>query len=694
MGVPPFSPIFVTGARKTAMIAALSPPKAPESTLYLDALGSLNAGVTEGSQVICEPFAAPYADKIVVSFPFNVPFPDGRAVSDVLLGKVLTEGDRVSLLPQDYTRMADGSPRPTSTLMDAIAHLRSVLGENWKLIDLGVVRVVPGPSAIVTPATALSYTREIPGAPAGPPAVPRLENLGGIDTQRKLLEEWLRVSFDATSAFARMGLSPPDGVLIYGPPGSGKSSLVAAMAAHLGSGMTVIYGAHLASWNPEQTAAYLRQVLRPIQAPPPQIVLVEDIDRLAPDPRLNGAPSAITPVLIDELRACNARPAVAVVATTNDRSLVDPALIGPGLLENELAIPVPRREDRLAILSIHTRSMPLADDVSLEDIAARTAGFVGADLRLLCQKAAAISVARKPSPGGALPAIRHKDFLAALGQVRPTAADERQLEVSDVRFADVGDLEEVKKALEETILWPLRYPETMRRYKLKSPRGLLLFGPPGCGKTYVMKALANEASASFFAVQGPELLSKWVGESERAVRDLFRRAEAAAPSIVLFDEIDSIAPPRGRDADGSTDRVVGQLLALLDGLDQMGEVWVVGATNRPDMVDPALIRPGRLEKKIYVGPPDEAGRLAVLEAITRNLPLSEDVDLSEIAARTEGFSCADLEAVIRKAMIASVQRRPDDPLLDWTAIAGALQTTQPSITPEVLRSYSRFTAVG
>lgn len=435
----------------------------------------------------------------MLAFPFNVPYPDAGAVSAVLSGKVLAQGDRVSLLPQDYTRVPNGQPQARSSLSDALGHLRSVLGENWKYIDLWVGEVEPGPLAIATPSTTLDFTRQTTQEATTVLGVARLEDLGGLEAQIRLFQEWLTVSFDGTEVLARMGLDAPDGILTYGPPGSGKSSLVAAMAARLGAEVSVVYGAHLASWNANQAGDHLRKVVRSISPPPPQILLIEDIDRLVPNPHLHGPPNPIAPVLIDELRACDAHSRVAIVATTNDRSLLDPEILGPKLLENELEIPVPREKERLAILSIHTRSMPLAPDVSLADLAARTAGFVGADLRLLCQKAAAASIAGRTSSEVATHVVSHKDFLAALGQIRPSAVADRQAEIGGVTFEDVGDMEEVKSALEETVLWPLRFPETMRRYKLDSPRGILLYGPPGCGKTYVMRALAGESGAAFFA---------------------------------------------------------------------------------------------------------------------------------------------------------------------------------------------------
>ncbi len=692
-GLPAYAALAVTGTRITAVLAALSPPRSRQDVIYLDSLTCLNAGVSEGSWVECRPISAPTADRIVLTFPPEVTNPEPRALATVLSGKVLTEGDRVSLLPQDYVRPPRAGPGPDPmSVTEAIRTLLGALGEKWKQMDVVVAGVHPGPTAVATDQTTVVVARQSLNDATAMPVVPRLEDLGGIGPQARLLEEWLSVSFAGGPLLARMGFRPPDGVLVSGPAGCGKSSLVAAMAAHLGAGLTVMYGTHLASWNPADAARYLQTVLGRVYAPPPQIVLFEDIDKVLPHPSGEACPSALGPVLLDQLRAVNARPQVALVATTRDRSNIDPSVIGPGLFENELEIPVPRKEERFEILAVHTRSMPLAEDVSLSDIAERTAGFVGADLRLLCQKAAARSLWNGPDRTREAGRIFHRDFLAALAEVRPSAVTDRQVELGGVRFEDVGDLDDVKAVLEEIVLWPLRFPETMRRYGLKAPKGILLYGPPGCGKTFIMKALANEASASFFVVRGPELLSKWVGESERAIRDLFRKAEAAAPSILLLDEIDSLAPMRGRGVETSTDRVVGQLLSLLDGLVETEEVWVVGATNRPDMVDPALLRPGRLERLVYVGPPGKEARLAILSVLTRHLPLGDDVDLHSLAERTQGYSSADLEALVRNAMVASVKQTPEEPVLSSAHLRQALAATPPSLRPELLAQYAAFGA--
>ncbi len=689
--LPAYAALAVTGTRSTAVLAAISPPRSRQDVIYLDSLTCLNAGVSEGSWVECRPISAPAAERIVLTFPPEVTNPEPRALAAVLSGKVMTEGDRVSLLPQDYVRPPQAGPGPDSmSVTEAIRILVSALGEGWKHMEVVVAGVHPGPAAVVTEQTTVVVARQSPDAGTTMPLVPRLEDLGGIGPQARLLQEWLSVSFNGGPLLARMGLRPPDGILVSGPAGCGKSSLIAAMAARFGAGLTVVYGAHMASWNPGDAAGYLQTVLGRVSAPPPQIVLVEDIDKVLPHPLGESSPSALGPVLLDQLRAVNARPQVALVATTRDRSNLDPSVVGPGLFENELEIPVPRKDERFEILSVHTRSMPLAEDVSLSEIAERTAGFVGADLRLLCQKAAARSLRNGTDRTGGAGRVAHRDFLAALSEVRPSAVIDRQLELGGVRFEDVGDMEDVKAALEEIVLWPLRFPETMRRYGLKAPKGILLYGPPGCGKTFIMKALANEASASFFVVRGPELLSKWVGESERAIRDLLRKAEAAAPSILLLDEIDSLAPTRGRGVEASTDRVVGQLLSLLDGLVETGEVWVVGATNRPDMVDPALLRPGRLERLVYVGPPGQEARLAILSVLTRHLPLGDDVDLHLLAGRTEGYSSADLEALVRNAMVASVKDHLEEPVLHTAHIEQALAVTPPSLSTELLARYSSF----
>jgi transitional endoplasmic reticulum ATPase len=360
---------------------------------------------------------------------------------------------------------------------------------------------------------------------------------------------------------------------------------------------------------------------------------------------------------------------------------VDPALHTPGLLEHEIAVPLPDAALRREQLAVLTRGMPLAEDVRLDDIAGRTPGFVAADLAALAREAG-VRAALRHRTAPADPQVTMADFTAALEVVHPTSMAESSLELARVTLDDVGDMAEVKEVLTESVLWPLSYPDTFARLGVQPPRGVLLYGPPGCGKTYLVKAIAGTGKANVLSVKGAELLSKWVGESERAVRELFRRARQAAPTLVFLDEVDALAPVRGQASDGgTTDRVVASLLTELDGVEALHNVVIIGATNRPDLVDPALLRPGRLERLVYVPPPDAEARAEILRASARTVPLAPDVDLAKLAADLDGFSGADCAALIRQAALAAMRVSLDAAEVTAVHVATARERVRPSLDP-------------
>ncbi len=400
---------------------------------------------------------------------------------------------------------------------------------------------------------------------------------------------------------------------------------------------------------------------------------------------------------------------VIVIAATNRPEAVDPALRRPGRFDREIEIPLPDKQGRLEILQIHTRNMPLANDVDLEKLAELTRGFTGADLAALAKEAALhalrrhlpeIDLSKDTIPVTVLEnmEVKMEDFIAALKTIVPSGLREIYIEVPEVRWSDIGGLEDVKQQLREVVEWPLKYPGLYEGMGITPPRGILLFGPPGTGKTLLAKAAATESGANFIAVRGPEILSKWVGESEKAIRQIFRRARQVAPTIIFFDEIDSIAPARGTtyDTSGVTSRIVNQLLTELDGIEPLRNVVVIGATNRPDILDPALLRPGRFDRLIYVPPPDYKARLEIFRIHTRKMPLASDVDLEELAKKTEGYTGADIEAVCREAALIALREairegkgakpRP----VEMKHFLKAIETVKPSLRPEDIRRYERL----
>jgi transitional endoplasmic reticulum ATPase len=382
---------------------------------------------------------------------------------------------------------------------------------------------------------------------------------------------------------------------------------------------------------------------------------------------------------------------LAIVCTTSRPEGVTPELRTPGSLDHELVVPMPDRATRLRLLQRAVQQVPLDADVLLEDVAGRTPGFVAADLLALVREAGLRAAARQT--GTEAPSVSAADFVAALEVVRPTSLGGARLDLAEVSLDDVGDMAEVKQAVTEAVLWPLQYPDTFDRLGVDPPRGLLLYGPPGCGKTYLVKAIAGSGQANVLSVKGAELLSKWVGESEKAVRELFRRAREAAPTLVFLDEVDALAPVRGQSTDGgTTDRVVAALLTELDGVEQLRNVVVIGATNRPDLVDPALLRPGRLEKLVYVPPPDAAARSAILRAAVKHVPLDPSVDLDALGARTEGYSAADCAALVREAALTAMRESMQAATVTAAHVEAALTAVRPSLDPAQVASLAAFAA--
>jgi transitional endoplasmic reticulum ATPase len=421
----------------------------------------------------------------------------------------------------------------------------------------------------------------------------------------------------------------------------------------------------------------------------PGVLLIEQIHEIAP--RENTSP--LTSVVLEYVKKAVAAGQIAVVCSTDRPEATSPDLRLPGLLDHEITVTLPQRNDRKRILDVHTRPLPLAADVDLDVVAGKTPGFVAADLKALCHEAA-LRAAQRISSGTAADlsaTVTRADFETALGVVRASAI-ESQVEFGGITLEDVGDMAETKRLLTESVMWPLMYPETFERLGVQPPHGALLYGPPGCGKTFLVKALAAEAAANFLSIRGAELLNKWVGESERGVRELFRRARGAAPCIVFFDEIDALAPVRGSDDNATTDRVVAQLLTELDGVEELRDVFVLAATNRPELIDPALLRPGRLDSLIYVPPPDADARGAILKATARRMPIADGVDLAAIGAGCERFSAADLEALAREAAMTAMRENIASPTVTAAHFEAARAVVRPSLRPEQVAALAQFAA--
>jgi transitional endoplasmic reticulum ATPase len=731
LGLASGAPVRLTGRRTSAGVAVAAEGGASRALLYADDLILGNLGVRDGAQVTVEPAPVAAARTVTVAGPAaTVAVVSPEMLRLALLGKVVTAGDNVSLLPQDVTPTPSRPP-----IEDTRRSLSNTVGLGWTAVLLTVTHAEPAEAAIITmdtvvawdggPATHSSATPApihsvILGGPAGrvrntAPApttstgregaeldtesVPDLDDLAGLRSQAQELTELLDLGFNHTEILDRLGTQVSLGILITGPAGSGKSTLVRAVAHHVDADVVTVWAPEVAALTVNDAAAHLRDAAALAESVGtdddrrPAVLLVSDVDSLV----AKSSPGPLSTVF-RQLVSATVKAGVAVVCTTSRPEEVDPALRGPDLLEHEIGIPLPDSSDRRELLTVLTRNVRLADDVKLDDVAARTPGFVAADLFALVREAGVRAAVRHRNAlkdsgagSGAEPAVGHEDFRAALEVVRPSSMAESSLEVGEVSLDDVGDMADVKQVLTESVLWPLTYPDTFARLGIEPPRGVLLYGPPGCGKTYLVKAIAGQGRANVLSVKGAELLSKWVGDSERAVRELFRRARDAAPTLVFLDEVDALAPVRGQATDGgTTDRVVASLLTELDGVESLRHVVVIGATNRPDLVDPALRRPGRLERLVYVPPPDAEARTAILTAAARRVPLAPDVDLTALAADLDGFSSADCAALIRESALVAMRESLTATEVTAAHVATARTHVRPSLDPAQVAWLSTF----
>jgi transitional endoplasmic reticulum ATPase len=529
------------------------------------------------------------------------------------------------------------------------------------------------------------------------------EDIGGIKEIVHKVREMIELPLRHPELFERLGIEPPKGVLLYGPPGCGKTLLAKAVANESGANFISISGPEIMSKWYGQSEENLRKIFEEAEKNAPSIIFLDEIDAIAPKREdVSGeVERRVVSQLLTTMDGLKKRGKVIVIAATNRINAIDPALRRAGRFDREIEFPVPSRNGRLEILKIHTRNMPLKD-VDLNWLADITYGYVGADIWALA-KEAAMSALRRVLPDikwkdeEELPkevweklVVTKEDFENALKMVEPSAMREVLVEIPKVKWSDIGGLEKVKSTLKEMIEWPLQSPESFDRMGISPPRGILMYGPPGCGKTLLAKAVANESGANFISIKGPELLSKWFGESEQRIRELFRRARQVAPSIIFLDEVDALVPKRGSYmGTHATESVVSQLLTEISGLEELKNVVVIAATNRPDMIDPALLRPGRIDRFVLIPPPDEKSRLEILKVHTKNMPLKQ-VDLKLIAKRTEGFSGADLEAICREAAMNALREDMKSKEVKTKHFEEALRKATPSINKEVVDHYNKF----
>ncbi len=534
--------------------------------------------------------------------------------------------------------------------------------------DFTVAEVLPDDIVMVQQSTTIKFKGK---RPASAESVISYEDIGGLHKEVQRIREMIELPLRFPEVFERLGIEPPKGVLLHGPPGCGKTLIARAVAHETSANFVHINGPEIIHKFYGESEAHLRNIFEEARKHSPGIIFIDEIDAIAPKREDSRADQQVERRVVAQLLGLmdglQSRGKVIVIAATNVPNLLDPALRRPGRFDREISISIPDKDARREILEIHSRGMPLGDDVDLEKLASITHGFVGADLEALCREAAMVTLRRiLPDIDFAQASIPFErllslevtmdDCLEALKEVEPSAIREVFTEVPDVRWGDIGGLDDVKRLLKETVEWPLRYSGLFQHAKTSPPKGILLYGPPGTGKTLIAKALATESEVNFISVKGPALLSKWVGESERGVREVFKKAKQASPCIVFFDEIDALAPQRGAGGDAQvSERVVSQLLSEMDGIEEMKGVVVLAATNRLDIVDPALLRAGRFEVLVQMPIPDRKTRLAIFQAHTRGRPLAPDVDLSSLAGRTKGFVGAEIEALCRQASMLAIR---------------------------------------
>jgi transitional endoplasmic reticulum ATPase len=672
--------VSLTGARTTAAVAGEAGPDTPAGVALLDDVTLSNAGLRDGTEVIVAAVTVYGARSVTLSgSTLASESVTPATLRQALLGKVMTVGDAVSLLPRDLG--------PGTSNSAAAAALASAVGISWTSELLSVTGVDPAGPVSVQPNSLVTW-----GAGAAQPPEPAtraapsvgVDDLKGVAAQAGKLTEWLKLALDQPQLLHTLGADANLGVLVSGPAGVGKTTLVRAVCA--GRRLIDVDGPEVGALSADDRLGKVTGAVADVRDGG-GVLLIADIDTLLGDP-----PEPVSALILAELRSAVATAGVALIATTALPEKLDTRLRAPELCDRELALSLPDAATRAALLAALLKSVP-ADDLNLHEIADRTPGFVVADLAALVREAA-LRAASRASDNDETPKLTQDDLTGALSVIRPLSRSAAaEVSVGSVTLDDVGDMADTKQALTEAVLWPLQHPDTFDRLGVEPPHGVLLFGPPGCGKTFLVRALAASGRVSVHAVKGAELMDKWVGSSERAVRDLFQRARDSAPSLVFLDEMDALAPRRGQSFDSRvTDRVVAALLTELDGVDPLRDVVVVGATNRPELIDPALLRPGRLEKLVFVEPPDADARRDILRVAGKSVPLHDDVDLDALAADLDGYSAADCVALLREAALTAMRRSIDAADVTAADMAAARENVRPSLDPVQVESLRAFAA--
>ncbi len=677
LGISAGDVIEICGKRTTSAIAwpAYSEDQ-NRDIIRIDGFSRKNAGVAINEYVVVRPAKVKSALSLTlapVDMRLNVDEDFTNFVRNRLMERTLVEGD--------------------TTLVMMLGHA----------IPFSVTKTRPHGIVKVTSETRLTILNE--PAPEGK-GLPRTtyEDVGGLHEEIQRVREMVELPLRHPELFQRLGIDPPKGVLLHGPPGCGKTLLARAVANESEANFFSINGPEIMSKFYGESEARLREIFQQAQQNAPSIIFIDELDAIAPkrEEVTGEVERRVVAQLLALMDGLSGRGNVIVIGATNRPGALDPALRRPGRFDREIEIGVPDKQGRHEILQIHTRGMPLAD-VDLKRLSEMTHGYTGADLSALGRETAMkalrrylpqINLEEERIPPSVLEKmeITMADFMDAYKEVTPTAMREVYIEVPTIHWTDIGGLDEVKQELKEAVEWPLKSPEIFQRLGIKPPKGILIYGPPGCGKTLLARGVATESEANFITIKGPEVFSKWVGESEKAIREVFRKARMAAPSVIFFDEIDSLAPRRGVgfSDSGVSERVISQLLTEMDGIVTLEDIVVIAATNRPDMVDPAVLRPGRFDRLIYVPEPDEKSRLQIFHIYTKGMPLAKDVNLGQLAVLTKNYSGADIEALCRESAMHTLRKDLKATEVSMKDFEEALKKTGPSVTPDMEKWYKGF----
>jgi transitional endoplasmic reticulum ATPase len=683
LNLSPGDIIEIKGHKTTAAVVWRSHPgDEGKGIIHVDNLTRKNAGVSIGDKVTIKKAEVKPAKQVTlapaISQDQQIQFGDGidALAKRGLLKRPVVQGDIVVV--------------PNIALFG-------------NALPFSIIATNPKGIVLINEETQIKVNEEAAAQGAQAASTISYEDIGGLKSQLQNVREMIELPLKHPELFDRLGIDPPKGVLLHGPPGTGKTMIAKAVANEAGAQFYTINGPEIMSKFYGQSEENLRKTFEEAEKNAPSIIFIDEMDAIAPkrDEVQGEVERRVVSQMLTLMDGLKGRGKIIVIGATNRPDSVDPALRRPGRFDREIEIGVPDKVGRLEILHIQTRNMPKSEDVDLEELANQTYGFVGADLMALAREAAMKSLRRflpeidldQPVPTELLErmSVTSDDFKGALKIVDPSALREFLVEVPNVTWDTVGGLADVKQQLKEAVEWPLDDPESFERMGIKPPRGIMLYGPPGTGKTLLAKAVANESGANFLSIKGPEVLSKWVGESEKAVREIFKKAKQSSPSIVFLDEIDAIAPRRGA-YEGShvTESIVNQLLTSMDGMEGMDGVVVIAATNRPDIIDNGLLRAGRFDRLIKVTAPDEPARLSILKVHTEKMPLGKDVDLGDLARLTKGYVGADLESLCREAAIVALREDRKARVVNKNHFEEALRSVRSSVTEEVIKYYDRL----